>query len=177
MPVTNATAPPSHAAKPTVAAKKTETVLKARTDALTGLGQLAQVPLIATKQYADAGAVGLHWPEVAKEIATLADSEPRIAQLIDPLIKVGPYTGLIAAILPFVLQLGVNHGRVQAGVMGTVPSSTLDAQVQSSLAKAELEALTAQHEAEQAAAAMREEIAESRRAMANTIAGNKTVVE
>lgn len=176
MPVTNATAPPAHAAKPTAASKKADTVTKERTDALTGLGQLAQVPLIATKQYADAGAVGLHWPQVAKEIATLAESEPRIAQLIDPLIKVGPYTGLVAAILPFILQVGVNHGRIQPGVMGTVPGTTLDAQIQSGLAKAELEALTIQHQAEQAAAAMREEIAESRRAMNSTIAGNKTVV-
>jgi hypothetical protein len=169
MPVTNATAPPSHATKPTAAEKKSSGILAERTDALNGLGQLAQVPLIATKQYADAGAVGLHWPDVAKEIAKLADSEPRIAQLIDPLIKVGPYTGLVAAVLPFMLQIGVNHGRVQAGVMGTVPGSTLDAQVQSSLAKAELEALTVQNEAEKAVAAMREEIIQSRRALADAM--------
>ena len=176
MPVTNATAPPAHAAKPTAAEKKASGLQKDRTDALTGLGQLAQAPLIATKQYADAGAVGLHWPGIATEIAKLAESEPRIANLIDPLIKVGPYTGLIAAILPFMLQFGVNHGRVQAGVMGTVPGSTLDAQIQLSLSKAELEALTLQLDAEQGAAAMREQIAESRRAMSNVVASNKTVV-
>lgn len=147
------------AAKPTT---KKLSLKEQRQEAVNGLGQLAQVPLLATKQYADAGAVGLYWPNIAKEIAELAESQPAIAGVIDPIMKVGPYTGLVAAMLPFFMQIAVNHGRVAPGSMGTVPASTLEAQIKTSMAQAELEALTIQRQAEEAARAMREEIAESR---------------
>lgn len=138
-----------------------------RQEAVAGFGQLAQAPLIALKLYADAGAVGIYWPRVSEEIATLADSQEQVARLIDPLIRIGPYTGLITAILPMILQIGVNHGRVPAGVMGTVPAASLTARVEASLAAIELEALRAQAEAEQAAQQMREQINKSRTEMAN----------
>jgi len=133
-----------------------------REEAVAGFGQLAQAPLIALRQYADAGAIGLHWPKISHEIAALADSQEQVARLIDPLIKIGPYTGLITAILPFVLQIGVNHGRVPAGAMGTVPAASITAQVEASLAIIELEALQQQAEAEKSAQAMREQINKSR---------------
>jgi hypothetical protein len=165
MPITNAGPPPATKTTPKPTAPKTakdSALNAARTDALNGFGQLAQVPLIATKMYADAGAVGQYWPKIAKEIANLADSQDQIAKLIDPLIQVGPYTGLITAVLPFVLQIGVNHGRVSAGAMGTVPKETLSSQVETALAQAQLEALKTQRDAENAARAMRQEIASAR---------------
>jgi hypothetical protein len=170
----DSTSPPLRAApsgaKPT-AGKVTSTpsLTRARTDTLVGLGQLAQVPLVATKQYADAGAVALYWPTIAKEVAILAESQEAIANIIDPLMKVGPYTGLVAAILPLILQIGVNHGRIQPGAMGTVPASTLSAQIETALAQGELEALKTQVQAEKAAQALREELNESRRAMADAM--------
>lgn len=146
-----------------------KSVKEQRTEAVAGLGQLAQVPLLATKQFADAGAVGLYWPSISKEIAELAETQEPIANLIDPLMKIGPYTGLVAAILPFFMQIAVNHGRVAPGSMGTVPASTLEAQIKTAMAQAELEALKTQQQAEQAARAMREEIEESRRALADAM--------
>jgi hypothetical protein len=121
------------------------------------------VPLLATKQYADAGALGLHWPNIAHEVAELAESQEAIANLIDPLMKVGPYTALVAAVLPFFMQIAVNHGRVAPGSMGTVPASSLEAQIKTSMAQAELESLRVQAQAERASAAMRQEMEESRR--------------
>lgn len=138
-------------------------VTRDRYEALSGFGQLAQAPLIAFRQFADAGAVALHVPGIAREVAKLAENQEQVAALVDPLIKVGPYTGLVAAVLPFLLQIGVNHGRVPAGAMGTVPASSLSAQVEAGLAQAELQALTRQMEAERASAEMREQIAEQRR--------------
>jgi hypothetical protein len=136
-----------------------------REEAVAGFGQLAQAPLIALHQYADAGAIGLHWPNVAREVASLADSQEQVARLIDPLIKIGPYTGLITAILPLILQIGVNHNRVPAGAMGTVPAASLSAQVETAMAAIELQALQQQAEAEMQAQQLREQIAKSRNQM------------
>jgi hypothetical protein len=133
--------------------------------------------LLATKQYADAGAIGLHWPNVAEELATLAESQPAIAKFIDPLIKAGPYTGLVMAILPFAAQIAVNHGRISAGAMGTQPGNSLSAQVEASLAQAEMEALSAQLAAEKAAQALRDEIRLARKQMADSLASQVATVE
>lgn len=161
MPVTSAP-PPVHTPATRAPSAKATATHKAREDAVGSLGQLAQVPLLAMRQYADAGALGQYWPGIAREVATLADSQEQVAQIIDPLIKVGPYAGLITAVLPLVMQIAVNHGRMAPGAMGTVPASMLSAQVETALAQEELRALQAQAEAEKAAAAMRAEIAEQR---------------
>src|SRR6267154_2245229 len=113
MPITNAPPlrTPSTSTKATTSSK-VPTVTESREEALNGLGQIVQLPLIGFKLHADAGAVGLYWPPIAKEISKLADGDERIAHLIDPLIKIGPYTALIAAALPFFAQLAVNHGMI-----------------------------------------------------------------
>jgi hypothetical protein len=111
----------------------------------------------------------MHWPDVSAEIAKLAASQPAIAKLVDPLIQIGPYTGLVTALLPFILQIGVNHGRFSPGAMGTVPATTLASQIESAIAKQELEALTIQRDAERETAAMRRDIALSRKALADAM--------
>jgi hypothetical protein len=156
VPFDGAVPPP---AKPKAApAPKKNPLTQSRAEMLTGLGQLAQLPLLATGQHADAGAVGAHWPGIAREIANLAESQPAVAAVIDPLMKAGPYAALIAAVLPLALQIGVNHGRIAAGPMGTVPASVLESQVKTALAEQELEALRVQQQAETRAAQMREEL-------------------
>lgn len=161
-------APPPVKSKPTsVAAAKSSAATAARTAALEGIGQLIQLPLIITRQHADAGAVGLHWPSVAQETAKLAETQPKVAQVVDLLLRVGPYAGIIAAVLPFAVQIGVNHGRVAPGAMGSVPAVTLESQVQASIAQAELQGLRIQQEAQQEAARIRAEIQRSREELAN----------
>lgn len=178
MPITN-DVPPSGARNNSSATKRTAKVpagRAARQEALEGFGQLAQVPLIATKQYADAAAIGMYWPNISKELAVLAEQQPVIANFIDPLIQVGPYTGLVTAVLPLVLQVMVNHGVSQPGVMGTVPKNALSAQMEASLAQVELAAMQAQRDAELAAQKMREDIERARREMNNSVATQATVV-
>lgn len=157
---TSSTPPPGRGRK--TAPARSPSLSGQRADALEGLGSLFAVPLVAFRLYADAGAVGMYLPGIATETAKLADKEEKIARLVDPLLSIGPYAGLIAAVLPLVLQLGVNHGRVAPGAMGTVPATLLEAQVKTELAKAELAQLKAQREAEQAAQAMRDEIEEQK---------------
>jgi len=153
------------AGRPAAARAPKQSMRQQREEAVAGFGQLAQAPLIALHQYADAGAIGLHWPNVAREVASLADSQEQVARLIDPLIKIGPYTGLITAILPLILQIGVNHNRVPAGAMGTVPAASLSAQVETAMAAIELQALQQQAEAEMQAQQLRDQIAKSRNKM------------
>lgn len=160
MPIVSA--PPPAKRTPTATEKKTVARANDRADALKGFGQLFQLPLLITGQHADAGALAMHWPNIATEIANLAETQPAIAKLVDPLMQAGPYAGLIAAVLPLVVQIGVNHGKVQAGAMGTVPAASLDAQVKAGLAKAELAALRAQQEAEKEARAIKAEIESAR---------------
>ena len=152
--------PPVKRAKPV--ARTTADRTKERTEALEGIGQLAQAGLIAAKQYADAGAVGLHFPRVAGELAELANNDERIAQALEPLLHAGPYTGLLMATLPLLYQVGVNHGRINPGPMGTVPRETLSARIEAEMARAKVQALQAQKQAEQESRELQAEIAKAR---------------
>jgi hypothetical protein len=118
----------------------------------------------------------MHWPNVAEEVAKLADSQPAIAKFVDPLLQVGPYAGLITAVLPMVLQLMVNHGVSQPGIMGTVPKNALAAQMEASLAQVELQAMRAQAEAEEAARQMRADIDKARQEVVNAQASQAASV-
>jgi len=146
MPITNTSPPPAR--KTPVSVPRTDKLQASREEALTGLGQLAYIPLLATKQYADAGALDMHGPGISREIAILAAREERVAKIVDPLLMVGPYAALVAAVLPLAMQLAVNHGRVDAGPMNTVPASALESRVKTQLAKMEAEQLRLQREAE-----------------------------
>ena len=170
MPITGTVPPPATSARktPVKAVTPKKPIAEQRREALEGFGQLAQAPLIAFRQLSDAATIGIHWPHVAREVASLADSQEVIAKFIDPLIKVGPYTGLVTAVLPMVMQFAVNHGRVAAGAMGTVPANSLAAQMEASLAAVEIESLRAQLEAEKAAQSMRDEIKRARKEMADS---------
>lgn len=148
MPVT--TAPPARPKAAPAPSKKSGQ----RQDALLGLGQIAQMGLIGARQYADAGAVGVHWPNISREVATLADTDARIAAIVDPLLKAGPYTALVAAVLPLVAQIGVNHKVMPAGAMGTVSGDMLEAQIKTGIAQQELQMRKAQQEAEKELLAM-----------------------
>jgi hypothetical protein len=159
MPITN-TAPPAKT-KPstssTVKKSSSVSITEQRTEALSGLGQIAQAVLIASKQYADAGALGIHWDNISREVATLAEKQESVAKLIDPLLQAGPYAALIAVVLPLGLQLAVNHGVGNPGMMGTVPKELLDSQMKTRVAKMQMEALKQQKEAEAELKAMQEE--------------------
>lgn len=149
MPITAApAAPPARKTSAPPARKTVTSKLAEREEAIGGLGQIAQGILITTRQYADAAAIGLHFPNVAHEIAKLADTDERIAKIVDPLLQVGPYAGLLTAILPLVMQFAVNHGRGQAGIMGTVAPDALESSMKTAVMKAAVAAKREQRAAE-----------------------------
>lgn len=110
--------PPAPRPKPKPSAAQVKAtvsaVTEARYQAVNGIFQLTTLGLSAKGLYADAAATSIHGPSVARELATLSETDERIASIIDYLTTAGPYTGLIMAVLPFALQIAANHGRIDA---------------------------------------------------------------
>jgi hypothetical protein len=69
----------------------------------------------------DAATLVVHSPPIASAVAETAANDPKFAALLDKILHVGPYGALLGAIMPMALQLAVNHGLMQPGVMGTMP--------------------------------------------------------
>jgi len=121
-----------------------------RTEGLNGLGQLAQGLCLMTGQYADAAALGQHWPPMAKELAAVAESNETIAKPIDFLIEIGPYGALIQAAIPLVMQLLANHRIIKAeGMIGSnvVPPEVLEAQMKAQVMRMQAQAMRDQQQA------------------------------
>lgn len=104
-----------------------------REEGLNGLAQIGQGIALGLRQYADAATLGTHFPPVATELAKLADHYDVIAKPIDLLIQVGPFGALLAAAMPFLAQMAVNHRMAPVGVMGAVSPETLSAQMQAQM--------------------------------------------
>src|SRR5882757_7282010 len=103
--------PPAKAAakskpSPTMQAKR-----NTREEGVNGLFQLATGLCMMTGQHADAQAFAMHGPNIAPEIAAIAEDYDKVGEAIDKLVAVGPFAGLLTAVLPLALQLAVNHGR------------------------------------------------------------------
>lgn len=162
MPIVAAPPPAKTAPRAKPVARTSGDRIKERSEALNGIGQLGQAGLVAIKQFADAGAIGIHGPRIAHEVAELAEDNERVAQILEPLLQAGPYTGLLMAVLPMVMQIGVNHGRLAPGPMGTLPPATLSSRIQAEIARAEVQALQAQKAAEQESRDLQAEIAKAR---------------
>jgi hypothetical protein len=142
MPITMTQAPPprsARAAQPVTSSRQAKR--DGRAEAVNGLFQLAQFGCVMTGQYADAAAVGIHGEKISGEVVKLANQNERIAKAVDYLNEVGPYAGLITAVMPFVLQILANHKRIPADkVPGVSDPEVLTIQMQAGLAKQAAEA-------------------------------------
>ena len=131
-----------------------------REEELQGWGQITSSVCVMRGWYADAGAISMHAPKMLHEIAVLAETNESVAKLVDYLGTVGPYTALFAAALPLAMQLGANHGRIDAtrtSVAGIMPPDVLETSVRYKIAKAQAEA---REEAEETRAEMDRMLAE-----------------
>jgi hypothetical protein len=148
-----ATAPPKRSSRQatTTAQRKTSATVagpsmaEQRYVGIAGVGQLLQAGCQWGKQYAQAATFGMHWPAIAKELAVLSDTQPTIARYVDMVITAGPYTALIMAALPFVMQTGANYGLIEGN--GTTPPAVLESQMKAAIAQQEAEAMRAQQQA------------------------------
>jgi hypothetical protein len=84
----------------------------ARKENLDGVGKIVSLICVMRGQYADAGAIAQHGPGITTEVASLAESNEKIASWVDYLSEAGPYMGVAVVALPLLMQLLVNHGRV-----------------------------------------------------------------
>lgn len=124
-----------------------------RAEGIAGLGQLACIPLMLLGQHADVGAIQAHWPAVSTETAKIADNNPKLAAVIDKAIAIGPYAGLVTALMPFVLQILVNHNRLSMhpmlGGMGVISPQAMEMRAQAEMMRQAAESMRAQQTAEQ----------------------------
>lgn len=77
--------------------------------------------------YADTYAVTLHRDAVAGGLAEAAKRSPIVAGALTRVAVVAPAVGIMTALSQLGMQLAVNHGRMRAGFMGTVPPELLAA--------------------------------------------------
>lgn len=131
-----------------------------RQEALNGVLQVGQLACLTFGQFSDAGAIGMHGPKLASEVVALAENNSKVASKVDLLIEVGPYAGIVAAAIPFLAQLFVNHGIVKAEVFanaGVVPPDQLEAEMKLTIMRRTLDTqketarMQAEMEAEMAA--------------------------
>lgn len=120
-----------------------------RYEGLLGLAQLGQGICLMAGLHADAMTIGRLFPPVAKEIANIADDNETIAQPLDFIIKIGPYGALIAAGMPFVMQILANHKVIDpAKAIGQVVApEVLEAQMKADIMRAQAEAMQMQQQA------------------------------
>lgn len=118
-------------------AKTAGALAEARAESIDGFFQVITLGCIMRGRYADAGAFAVHGPRITPEIVTLAAADEKIGNLVDYLTQAGPYMGLTVVMLPLVMQLLVNHGRLDADAMppesGIVPAALLERKIKADL--------------------------------------------
>lgn len=133
-------------------ATKTTPNVNERTEAVQSVFQVGQMVCLTFGQYADAGAIGMHGDNISVEVAKLSERYPAIAKVVDPLMQAGPLAGLVAAVIPLVLQLGVNHKRLPADkIPGTTAPEVLEQQMRAQIAMAAAQQMQAAQDAEKQA--------------------------
>jgi len=147
---TPAAAKKAAAAAPVAPEPGAKSLNQQRYEGVMGVASLVQGVCLMTGLHADAMTIGKFFPPVAAEVANIADDNEAIAKPIDFIIKIGPYGALIAAGLPFVMQILANHKVVDASAMhgyGVVPPEVLEAQMKAEMMRMQADAMRAQQQA------------------------------
>jgi hypothetical protein len=138
------------------------TIEELRTEAVGGTLQIAQYICLGFGLFADAGNIGRHAPGFTKETVALAAKNKQVASKVDLLIQIGPYTGIIAIGLPFIMQTLVNHKVFKAerfANLGVVTPETLEYEMKTEIMRQQMEAMQKQQAMEDEMRAMHEEMA------------------
>jgi len=123
---------------------------------------MATAVAIFTQNYADAGALQEHSANLASAIAGIAEDKEKVADILDK-ADVGPYAELVGAAIPFLIQLAVNHNRLDinkmSGIQGVMEPAVLASKVQAEMDRKKTEILRAAKEAREEAEAAAQELA------------------
>jgi hypothetical protein len=161
MPVSAMPSAPPKITRPaaTTAAKKAANessaaqLLKDREEGVNGLFQIGQLACIMTGNWADAGAFETHGPNVSRETAQLGARYEKVGKSLDILSQVGPFTAIIGAVVPLILQIAANHNKIPADKVagfGVVTPTILEAQQKMQMQQMEMQARAAQRRQEEA---------------------------
>lgn len=126
-----------------------------RAEDIEGLFGIAQYGLLMTGNFADSGAISKHGSSISSEIAKLAARDTRIAKVVDKAGLIGPYSALLTATIPFVVQILVNHNVIPVEQVvllkntGVVPPAVLEADMKREIAKITAQAIQDQQRAEE----------------------------
>ena len=159
--------PPAPAAKkpaPAPAADPAERIA-ARTEGLAGIMQLGMFASLVKGNMADVGAISMYAPKLCEEAAILGEKNEQFGRTLDFIAMAGPYTALLTAAVPFVLQLAANHNRLDPGLaahFGVLSPAVLASKARKDLLEMELKAELERQQAEDALAAMQEEYMKGR---------------
>lgn len=132
-----------------------------REEAANGVFQLAGLGCIILGQFADAGAISMHGPDISAVAAKMAKTNELMQRGLDALLAVGPYAEIIAVTMPLALQLLVNHRVLKAEMVAganVVKPEVLEANVKTQMAMQAMQAMKQQQLAEEALAEMREQM-------------------
>ncbi len=154
--------PPAPAAKKAVPIPPSDPAerIKARTEGLAGIAQLAMFGSLIKGNMADVGAISMYAPKLCEESAILAEKNENFGRTLDFIAMAGPYTALLTAAVPFVLQIAANHKRLDpalAAHFGVLSPEVLAARARKELAEMELRAKLEQQAAEAELARITEE--------------------
>lgn len=120
--VSNPSGPPPRKSppKPKSAAPNPAKIRDEREEAVNGIFQMVSVGLVVANQWADAGAIEMHGPNVSRETVKLAEKYEKVGNAIDALASVGPFTAIIGAVMPLVLQIAANHKKLPSEKLGAL---------------------------------------------------------
>jgi hypothetical protein len=140
MPIIQGTTPPrkkTPATRTTQKAQPTATAgirLEARAGDVDGIFKTVSSIMVLRGMLADAGAINLHSKNISIEIARLAETNEQIAKALDSLTAAGPYSGVLIACLPLILQIAANHDKIDidkaAGLGGIMSKADLEKHVE-----------------------------------------------
>jgi hypothetical protein len=157
----------SQARQPSLSsANKIAAITEAREEGLQGIAQIATAILILTKNYPDAGAVDMHAEPISHEIALLASENEKIGSIVDRITALGPYAGLLTAVMPLAMQILVNHDRIQADAAGlfggkVMSKDALAAKVKADIDTAKAKFLNQARQAQEAATKAADDLAKA----------------
>jgi hypothetical protein len=118
MPINATTAPPPKrtisAPKKPITVENPDKIRQDREDALNGIWAAAAAFCMMGNQWADAGAISTHGPNVSKEAAALSLKYEKVGNALDALANVSPFANLLGAVMPMVMQIAANHKMVPA---------------------------------------------------------------
>jgi cysteine synthase len=141
----------------------TQKVLSTRAENVQSIFQMAAAACIMKGYYADAGAIDMHSEGISTEVAKLADTDPKIAKLVDSLGSVGPLGGILMAALPLGMQIAANHGKIDpdraSGLGNVMAPADLEMKIKLEIQKQRAEMLAEIKAMQEANAAAKEETA------------------